>query len=185
MSCDGVASCSRSFPRRPLQPARDYEVSIGADAADSAGVTLEDRSPGLPHDLSGLAVETIDSGDGVDGIAPTAPIAVIFDRPIDPASVSGDQLTISPDVAGTSRSSPSRAIRPTTTARAASSASPRRADATQHDLRGRARDRPATMTGETMAEPLTWTFTTGPPTAAVSNGIAFVTIEAGWRTSGS
>jgi Bacterial Ig-like domain len=168
-------------PLQPLEPSRDYEVSIGADAADAAGVTLEEPVSIAFRTVSpGLAVETIVPADGVDGIAPTSPIAVIFDRPIDPASVSGDQLTVSPDVAGTLdvvalpgdpldedgagsllRFTPSGPMPPNTTFEIELAAGP------------------ATTTGETMAEPLTWTFTTGPPTGAISNGIAFVTDRGG------
>ena len=38
---------------------------------------------------------------------------------------------------------------------------------------------PTATTGDTMAEPLRWSFTTGSPTGAVSNGIAFITDRAG------
>ena len=168
-------------PTQPLEPGRDYEVSIGADAADAAGVTLDEPVSLAFRTVSpGLAAETIVPADGVDGIAPTAPIAVIFDRPIDPSSVSGDQLTISPDVAGTLevvalpgdppdddgagsllRFTPSGPMPPNTTFEVELATGP------------------ATTTGETMGEPLTWTFTTGPPTAAVSNGIAFITDRGG------
>jgi hypothetical protein len=168
-------------PTQPLEPAQDYEVSIGADAADSAGVTLDEPVRLAFRTVSpGLAAETIVPADGVDGIATTAPIGVIFDRPIDPSSVSGDQLTISPDVAGTLevvalpddpldddgagsllRFTPSGPMPPNTTFEVELATGP------------------ATTTGETMAEPLTWTFTTGPPTAAISNGIAFITGRGG------
>ena len=168
-------------PTQPLEPGRDYEVSIGADAADAAGVTLDEPVSLAFRTVSpGLAVETMVPADGVDGIASTAPIAVIFDRPIDPSTVSGDQLTITPDVAGTLevvalpgdppdddgagsllRFTPSGPMPPNTTFEVELATGP------------------ATATGDTMGEPLTWTFTTGPPTAAVSNGIAFITDRGG------
>ena len=168
-------------PAQPLDPARDYEVSIGADAADAAGVTLDEPVRLAFRTVSpGLAAETIVPADGVDGIAPTSPIAVIFDRPIDPASVSDDQLTISPDVAGTLevvalpndppdedgagsllRFTPSGPLPPNTTFEVELDAEP------------------TATTGDTMAEPLRWSFTTGSPTGAVSNGIAFITDRAG------
>jgi hypothetical protein len=168
-------------PTQPFEPGQDYEVSIGADAADAAGVTLDEPVSLAFRTVSpGLAVETIVPADGVDGIASTAPIAVIFDRPIDPSTVSGDQLTISPDVAGTLdvvalpgdppdddgagtllRFTPSGPMPPNTTFEVELATGP------------------ATATGETIGEPLTWTFTTGPPTAAVSNGIAFITDRGG------
>ena len=89
-------------PSQPLEPGQDYEISIGADAADVAGVTLgEAISVGFRTVAPGLTALTLVPADGVDGIAPTSPIAVIFDQPIDPESVSGDLLTVVPDVAGT------------------------------------------------------------------------------------
>jgi Bacterial Ig-like domain/WD40-like Beta Propeller Repeat len=168
-------------PAQPLDPARDYELSIGTDAADATGVTLEEPVQLAFRTVApGLAAETVVPADGVDGIAPTSPIAVIFDRPIDPASVSGDQLTITPDVAGTLevvalpddppdeggagsllRFTPSGPLPPNTTFEIELEA-----DATA-------------TTGDTMAEPLAWSFTTGAPTGAVSNGIAFITDRAG------
>jgi Bacterial Ig-like domain len=168
-------------PTQPLEPSRDYEVSVGADAADAAGVALDEAVRLTFRTISpGLAAETIVPADGVDGIAQTSPIAVIFDRPIDPASVSGDQLTISPDVAGTLdvvalpgdpsdesgagsllRFTPSGPMPPNTTFAVELATGP------------------ATTTGETMAEPFTWTFTTGSPTSAISNGIAFITDRGG------
>ena len=168
-------------PAEPLDPGRSYEVAIGAGAADAAGVTLDE-----PVELAfrtvapGLAAETLVPADGVDGIAPASPIAVIFDRPIDPASVSGGMLTISPDVAGTLevvallsdppdeggagsllRFTPSGPLPPNTTFDVELAAGP------------------TATTGDTMAEPVRWSFTTGPPTGAVSNGIAFITDRAG------
>ena len=63
-------------PAQPLDPARDYEVSIGADAADVAGVTLDEPVRLAFRTVApGLAAETIVPADGVDGIAPTSPIA--------------------------------------------------------------------------------------------------------------
>ncbi len=168
-------------PVEPLDADREYEVLIGADAADYAGVTL-----GSPITLSfrtiapGLQADTLVPADGIDGVAPTSPIAVIFDRPIDPSSVAADQLTITPGVAGTLevvpiaadpldesgagsllRFTPSGPLPPNTT----------------YDVE-LAADLVAT-TGDAMAEPLTWSFTTGAPTAAISNGIAFLTDRAG------
>jgi hypothetical protein len=168
-------------PAEPLDPGRDYELSIEADAADVAGVTL-----GEPIRLAfttispGLAAETLVPADGVDGVAPISPIAVVFDRPIDPDSVEGDQLTILPEVAGTLevvaladdppdetgagrllRFTPSAPLPPNTTFDVELAA----------DL--------VTPTGDAMAEPLRWTFTTGAPAGAITNGITFVTDRAG------
>ena len=113
-------------------------------------------------------------------MAPISPIAVVFDRPIDPDSVEGDQLTILPEVAGTLevvaladdpleetgagrllRFTPSGPLPPNTTFEVELAA----------EL--------VTPTGEAMAEPLRWTFTTGAPAGAITNGITFVTDRAG------
>jgi len=168
-------------PAAPLDPGREYEVAIGADAADAAGVTL-----GGPIRLafttlaSGLSVETVVPADGVDGVAPISPIAVAFDRPIDPASVSDALLTVAPEVAGTLevvarpddppdengagsllRFTPSGPLPPNTTF--------------EVELVPEVR----TPDGEMLAERLSWSFNTGAPTATLSNGISFISDRAG------
>jgi hypothetical protein len=168
-------------PAQPLDPGVDYEVEVEADAADAAGVTVGEPIRIAFRTLtSGLTSLTLVPADGVDGVAPISPIAVVFDRPIDPASVDGGQLTISPEVAGTLevvalpadppddagsgsllRFTPSGPLPPNTT----------------FDVELAAEL--TTTTGETMAEPLRWSFNTGAPTAALSNGITFITDRAG------
>jgi hypothetical protein len=168
-------------PAQPLDPGVDYEVEVEADAADAAGVTVGEPIRIAFRTLtSGLTSLTLVPADGVDGVAPISPIAVVFDRPIDPASVDGGQLTISPEVAGTLevgalpddppdddgagsllRFTPSGPLPPNTTFEVELAA----------EL--------TTTTGETMAEPLRWSFNTGAPTAALSNGITFITDRAG------
>jgi hypothetical protein len=168
-------------PTEPLEPGRDYEVSIDADAADVAGVTVGEPIMLAFRTISpGLAAETLVPADGIDGVATTSPIAVVFDRPIDPATVTDGQLTISPEVAGTLevvaladdppdetgagsllRFTPSGPLPPNTTFEVELSA----------EL--------TATTGDTMAEPLRWSFNTGAPSAALSNGITFITDRAG------
>ena len=168
-------------PTEPLQPGQEYEVAIGADAADVAGVTL-----GEPIEVRfrtvapGLTAEAVVPTDGIDGVAPTSPIAVIFDRPIDPDSVSGDLLTITPDLAGTL------------------DVVPLPDDPTTDDGSGRllrfvpSGPMPANTTFEVelaagltstsgggLAGPLTWSFTTGAPAGVLSNQITFITDRAG------
>lgn len=168
-------------PLQPLDPGSDYAVEVDADAADAAGVTIgEPIRVAFRTVTSGLTALTLVPADGVDGVAPISPIAVIFDRPIDPESVAGEQLTITPEVAGTLevvalpddvpdddgagsllRFTPSGPLPPNTTFEVELAA----------EL--------ITTTGETMAEPLRWSFNTGSPAAALSNGIAFVSDRAG------
>ena len=45
----------------------------------------------------GLDLALLVPSDGTDGIAQTSPIAVFFDRPIDPDSLSDEVLTLTPD----------------------------------------------------------------------------------------
>ena len=168
-------------PAEPLEPDRAYEISIGSEAADVAGVTFgEEVRVTFRTVAPGLAAETLVPADGVDGIAPISPIAVIFDRPIDPDSVAGDQLTINPGVAGTLevvslpddppdddgagsvlQFTPSGPLPSNTT------------------FEVELAPEVAATTGDTMGEPLRWSFTTGAPTAAISNAIVFVTDRAG------
>ncbi len=168
-------------PSQPLDPASEYAVEIDAEAADAAGVTLgEPIRVAFRTVTSDLTALTLVPTDGVDGVAPISPIAVLFDRPIDPETVAGDQLTIRPEVAGTLevvalpddppdedgagsllRFTPSGPLPPNTTFEVELAA----------EL--------ATPSGETMAESLRWTFNTGAPTAALSNGITFITDRAG------
>ena len=167
-------------PDEPLEPGAAYEVEVGAGAADSAGVTIEEPIRiAFATLLPGLGVETLVPADGVDGIAPTSPIGVFFDRPIDPDSV-GDVLTITPDVAGSLdvvvlpddpfadegagtllRFTPSGPLPANTTFEVELAPGPTSVD------------------GGTLAAPVAWTFTTGAPTGSISNGIAFLTDRAG------
>ena len=168
-------------PGEPLDPGSDYAIEVQADAADAAGVTLgEPIRIAFRTVTSDLTALTLVPTDGVDGVAPISPIAVVFDRPIDPETIAGDQLTISPEVAGTLevvalpddppddagagrllRFTPSGPLPPNTTFEVELAA----------EL--------ASTAGVTMAAPLSWSFNTGAPTTALSNGITFVTDRAG------
>ena len=88
-------------PTEPLRPEADYTVEIGEDAFDVSGVALGGPFRiGFRTVAPGLERSLLVPSDGTDGIAPTSPIAVIFDRPIDPDSLSDDVLTLTPAVAG-------------------------------------------------------------------------------------
>ena len=168
-------------PTQPLRPGSEYEISIQDDAADVAGVAL-----GEPIGLRfttvapGLAVQTLVPADGIDGIAPTTPIAVIFDRPIDPGSVGDGLLAITPDVAGTL------------------SVTPMPDDAPAEDGSGRVlqfvpsgslpanttfevslQTGVASVVGGELGREVVWSFTTGAPVATISNQITFVSDRAG------
>ena len=168
-------------PSQPLQPGQEYEVDIGADAADVAGVSLGDPITLRFRTVApGLAAEALVPADGVDGIAPTSPIAVIFDRPVDPQSVSDDLLTITPDVAG-SLELVTTGDQPGDEEGAARiiqfvPSGPLPANTTfEVELAPGLTN----TTGGGLGGPLTWTFTTGAPSSVLSNQIAFISDRAG------
>ncbi|MGZ8481879.1 MAG: Ig-like domain-containing protein [Candidatus Limnocylindria bacterium] len=170
-------------PTAALDAGREYVIHIGAGAADVAGVALEGRVSISFHTVAaGLSPLGVLPADGVDGIAPTAPIAVIFDRPIDPDSVDADLISITPEVAGSLdvvspagvpvddsdpsagtilRFTPSGQLPLNTTFEVTLAPGLRAVD------------------GGLMAEPHTWTFTTGAPAATLSNQITFISDRGG------
>jgi hypothetical protein len=168
-------------PTAPLAADRAYRVTIGPDAADAAGVDL-----GAPVALAfrtvapGLAVDTLVPADGIDGISTSTSIAVIFDRPVADGSVDPSLLAIEPQVAGTLevvslpgdevtedgsgrvlRFTPSAPLPPTTTFEVTLAPGIE------------------TPAGGSLPEPVTWTFTTGAPSAALSNQVTFLTDRGG------
>ncbi len=172
-------------PDEPLSADSRYQVTIGAAASDVAGVTIgEPITFGFRTVAPGLRAETLVPADEVDGIAPATSIAVIFDRPVDPASFDDDMLRITPDVAGTFElvalphdSSARRVLRFTPSG-------PLPVNTTfELELA------PGLLsaTGGALAEPVTWSFTTGAPPATVSNQLTFISDRAGipnvWATN--
>lgn len=164
-------------PAEPLTAGRDYEITIGADASDVAGVAIgEAITFGFRTVAPGLRAETLVPADEIDGIAPTTSIAVIFDRPIDPESFDDDVLQITPDVVGTLEAvalpddpGVRRVLRFTPSG-------PLPANTTfEIELAPGL----VSTTGGTLAEPISWSFTTGAPTATVSNQLTFITDRAG------
>ncbi len=168
-------------PTEPLLPETEYRVEIGSDAFDVSGVALE-----TPASLSfttlapGLDLSLLVPSDGTDGIAQTSPIAVFFDRPIDPDSLSDEVLTLTPTVAGSidlvdelgnepADTEDGRVLRFTPSG-------PLPANTTFEvvlapGITG--------MSGGGLAEPVSWTFTTGAPRTTLSNQITFLTDRAG------
>ena len=168
-------------PTEPLRAGMPYAVTIGTDAADIAGVRLDESIEVTFRTAEpGLAADVLVPADGVDGIAPATPIAVFFDRPIDPASVSDDVLTIEPELPGTL------------------SVVPHPDDAPADEDSGRillftpSGPLPANTTfevtleqdvtavgGGAIASAIGWTFTTGASQGVVSNQITFISDRSG------
>ena len=168
-------------PTAALDPDREYEITIGERAFDVSGVALGSAVTIAFRTVApGLAAATLVPADGSNGIAPSSPIAVIFDRAIDPDSVTAETVSITPDVAGSLavvdadgedatrpaeatvlRFDPSGPLAANTTFEVVLAASVRSLD------------------GGGLAEPLAWSFTTGAPQATLSNQITFLSDRGG------
>jgi Bacterial Ig-like domain/WD40-like Beta Propeller Repeat len=168
-------------PLDPLEPNRRYLVLVSTQAHDQAGTPLEQPFQSTFETVrEGLGVATLVPSDGIEGVAQTTPIAVIFDRAIDASSVSSDLLTITPQVAGSLeavaapgaagmagegprilRFQPSGPLQANTTYEVDLAAGLRGAD------------------GARLASQLSWTFTTGGPAPTLSNQIVFLSARSG------
>lgn len=168
-------------PTEPLLAGRQYRITVQEEAADIAGVALDEPiSLSFETVATGLEAELLVPADGVDGIAPATPIAVVFDHPIDPESVDGEAIVVTPSVAGRIAVTaapgeppsddgsgrmlvftPTGPLAPNTTFDVELSG----------DL--------ASVGGGSIGEPVTWSFTTGAPLSAVSNQVTFVSDRAG------
>jgi hypothetical protein len=163
-------------PTSDLKPDQRYEVRLARRASDIAGVTLErEWELSFRTVSSGLQPTTVVPADRTDGIALTTPIALLFDRSIDPDSVSGDMLTLTPDVAGTIdlielvegtgfevvRFVPSRSLPANTTFTVTLAPGLRSVD------------------GDLLAVPTEWSFTTGSPSTTLSNQVIFLSDRSG------
>lgn len=170
-------------PVEGLEPDREYVIRITGEAADVAGVALDEPiTVRFRTVAAGLEPMAVAPADGIDGIAPSAPIAVIFDRAIDPDSVSADLITIVPNVAGSLD-----VVSPA--GDSAADADPGTATVLRFTPSGRL---PLNTTfeisigpglraldGGRMAERLAWSFTTGAPAATLSNQITFISDRGG------
>ena len=169
-------------PAEPLDPDREYEITIGDVASDVSGVALE--SPATISFITvsaGLQASVLLPVDGTDGIAPTSLIAIIFDRPVDPESVSSSELlTITPEVAGSLALVDATGGEPAEpedgTVLRFTPSGPLPANTTFEVQLGTAI---TSLSGDGLAEPLTWSFTTGAAQETLSNQIAFLSDRAG------
>jgi hypothetical protein len=173
-------------PDAPLRTGISYTVEIDTDAADAAGVTLAQPIVVRFRTLaSELEARTVIPADGQEGVSVATPLALIFDRPIDPESLADAALTIDPPVAGSIdlvagdadgpeppdapttqglrvlRFTPSSPLPPTTTFEVTLAPG----------LRG--------IEGGELAAPVSWSFTTGAPVTVLSNQIVFISERSG------
>jgi Big-like domain-containing protein/WD40 repeat protein len=174
---------------RPLQFGTMYTVTIGADAADTDGSLLHaPLQTRFTTVAAGLGVQRTVPADGVAGVGVRTPIAVMFDGPLDPATI-GEALEITPPVAGTVEAialpsdanprpgpdappapatvlvfRPSEPLAAHTTYSLSLAPIVTRLDAPGQVAAGR-----------------TWTFTTGQPALSGQNQIAFLSARSGVR----
>jgi Bacterial Ig-like domain/WD40-like Beta Propeller Repeat len=168
-------------PDGPLEPDTEYRIEIAEAATDVAGVPLVDTVRIAFRTVdSALEVATLVPSDGIDGVAAVSPIAVLFNEPIDPATVEDGMLTIAPEIAGTLEVvalsgdpesedgagralvfTPSEALPPNTTFDVALAPGI------------------ATPEGVTLGMATAWSFTTGVAAHEISNQVTFLSPRAG------
>ena len=168
-------------PAEPLDAGRRYRVTLADTASDLGGTPLDERLElSFVTSRGGLEVVQLIPADGVEGAAATTPIAILFDRALDPDAADEAQLSIEPEVAGSLeavplpgaaamgddgarllRFAPSGPLPPNTTFEVTLTGTVRAAD------------------GDELAEAVTWTFTTGVPSTTLSNQVVFLADRAG------
>jgi len=168
-------------PNLPLDPNRRYTLTIGVAALDQAGTPLD-----APFTLtfstvpSSLRADTLVPADRVAGTSVDSPIAIVFDRALDPASVRDDLLSIEPAVAGS--------LEAIAAPGAAGLADPERrilrfqpSGPLDPDTTYRVTLKPGLFAADGAGLPseLSWSFTTGAPAATLSNQIVFLSDRAG------
>ena len=168
-------------PTEPLSPETEYRVEIGDDAFDVSGVALgEPVAIGFRTLAPGLDLSLVVPADASDGIAPTATIAIVFDRPIDPDSMSDDLLSVTPEVAGSLEVVDVLGEEPTAPEDGRilrfTPSGPLPANTTFEVLLG-----PGIrgLAGGGLAESVSWSFTTGAPQPTISNQITFLSDRGG------
>jgi hypothetical protein len=168
-------------PAEPLLEGTGYSVALSEAARDSAGTPLaQPYSLNFRAVRSGLAATIQFPEDGTEGISVSTPIALVFDRDLDPGTLNTDRFTIQPDVPGSLnvvpapgaagmreagtrvlRYEPSGSLQPNTTYQVT----------LEPGLTG--------TDGSALAAPITWRFTTGSPPATLSNQVVFLSDRGG------
>ena len=168
-------------PDQPLEPDREYEVGIGREAFDVAGVPIASPfSLAFQTVAPGLDATLVVPADRSDGVAALSPIAVFFDEPIDAGSVSGDALTITPEVAGTIGVVDVLGEDPAEPTEGSvlrfQPSGPLPANTTFEVVLGTGI---TGLSGGGLAEPVGWSFTTGSSAETLSNQVAFLSDRSG------
>lgn len=168
-------------PSQRLSEATRYRVRIDGDARDSAGIPLgDDVEFTFSTVAASVDAELLVPADGTEGVAVAGPIAVFFDRALDPDQDLEALFSIEPEVSGTLevapqpgaaglrdptprtlRFEPSGSLAASTTYRVTLAAGLLAED------------------GSRLADALSWSFTTGAPFASLGNQVVFLSDRAG------
>lgn len=184
-------------PEEPLAFGTDYALTVATGARDTGGSPL--REPVVIHFrtvAAGLGVSSTVPAPNVSGVSVRTPIAVVFDGPVDPASIA-DALRVTPAVGGDLRvvASPEDvAASPTASGSPPPSPSATGGGGTVLLLTpGAPLAAHTTYTvslsavvrgsspGAGVATGRSWTFTTGGPSQSAQNQIAFLSNRGGVR----
>ncbi len=168
-------------PTDQLSEGTSYTVTIGDGARDSTGEPLGHAfSFSFRTTRSPLEPSVLMPASGADGVAVTTPLAIFFDRAVDPDTVTSDALTIDPAVNGDLalvaapgadglRDGTRRIVRFQPSA-------PLQSNTTYHVTFDA---QLADTDGRRLSGPVEWTFTTGAPITTLANQVVFLTDRAG------
>ncbi len=171
----------RIEPTESLAPEGEYRVEIGAEAIDVSGVALADPVGISFRTLtSGLDTAIVIPAHASDGIARTTRIAVAFDEPIDPDTVSSETLLITPEVSGAIEVLDRRGDSPVSDEDGVVLAfTPSGLLPANTTFEVRLGESIAALDGSGLVRTRSWIFTTGAPQAALSNQVAFISDRSG------
>jgi hypothetical protein len=173
-------------PTRPMAYGTTYTVQIGDPAVDTDGTKLSPYTTSFKTVGVGLRATAVVPSPNVAGVSVHSQIAVTFDSPIDPASITG-ALTITPPVSGSTSAislpddrNPTDQPTPTPAASTATVLvfTPDHPLAS-HTTYTVALSSTVKRTDGQVATGETWSFTTGEPPTNALNEIAFTSSRGG------
>src|SRR5450759_35533 len=173
-------------PTRPLQYGTAYTIKVGDPAVDTDGTKLTAYVTNFTTVDMGLRVAALIPSPGVAGVSISSQIAVIFDGPIDAASIS-NAIKLTPPVSGSTRA---MTLPDDHKPSAGSSAAPVAIDATvlvftpdnpfpPHTTYSVTMSSTVKRTDGQVASAQAWSFTTGEAPANALNQIAFISDRGG------
>jgi WD40 repeat protein len=173
-------------PIRPLHYGTDYTITVGDPAVDTDGTKLTSYSITFRTVDMGLRVTQLIPVPGVAGVNIRSQIAVVFDGPIDQASISG-AIKLTPPVSGSTKAV---ALPGDSVPAASSSVAPSTPPATvlvftpdnpfpPHTTYSVTMSSTVKRTDGQVAAGQAWSFTTGEAPANALNQIAFISDRGG------